>query len=204
MNANYCTSITYRSIIDLNQLVADRTHQRWMIPQSAQNSRLGTLQRLGANVHYRPIEHAAILFRRKRKDLHMRIPAKQKAALGDVFVGVVERENQDVGLGFLDRACEFALIPDFANHLDIGLVGDYCQDELPHQSWTVCNQNSHSFHEHHPRQNTSTPLRKLGQDSIAYSTAFHKEGYSVLICTIIVVLSVVLVQHERRKRTVRS
>jgi hypothetical protein len=39
---------------------------------------------------------------------------------------------------------------DFPNHLDIRLVGDHGQDEVAHQSWMVCNQNSHSFHERNP------------------------------------------------------
>jgi len=129
-----------------------RAYQRRPIPQRAQNSGFGTLQRFGANVHDCPIKQAAILFRRERDNLHPRIPAEQKATLGDAFVGVLERENQDVGLGLFDRLRQFALIMYFANHFDIGLVRDYGEDKLSHQSGTVCNQNSHSFHRRSPRQ----------------------------------------------------
>src|ERR1039458_8622042 len=110
-----------------------RAHQRWTIPQGAQNSSLGTLQRLGANVHSRPIEQAAILLRRERKNPHLRVPPKQKAALGDAFVGIIESENQDIGLGILDCFCELALLMDFTNDLDVGLVSDHGEHELPQQ-----------------------------------------------------------------------
>jgi hypothetical protein len=35
---------------------------------------------------------------------------------------------------------------DLTNYFDIRLVRNYGKDKLSHQSWTVCNQNSHSFH----------------------------------------------------------
>src|SRR5208283_49330 len=163
-----------RKTYHLFPLSVQRSNQRRTLPQGAQDSSLGALQRLSANIYSRPIEYSAILFRRERKDLHLRIPPKQKAALGDAFVGVVQRENQDVGLGFLDRFCELGLMLYFTNHLDIRLVSDDGEDKLPHQSWPVCNQNSYSLHEHTPKNPFYLVAR--GRTRFNYVLEQHREG----------------------------
>ena len=73
MNANAYLSVTYRQTCDLSQLTAYRTNQRRTLRSGAQNPSLGISQRLGANVYSCPIERSAILFRRERKDFHVRI-----------------------------------------------------------------------------------------------------------------------------------
>jgi hypothetical protein len=117
------TNFRFEDGIFLGISVMESIHQRWRFSQSAQDSGFGTLQGLGANVNHGPIEHSTVLFRRKRQNLHLRIPADEKTALGRTFVGVVQREYQYVGPGLLNRHGKFVLILDFANNLDVVLVG---------------------------------------------------------------------------------
>jgi hypothetical protein len=127
-------SCSYMSVMFKNKLrfkdgtllgisVMESTHQRWRFSQSAQDSGFGTFQGLRANVNNGPIEHSTVLFRRKRQNFHLRIPAYEKTALGSTFVSIAQRQYQYVGAGLLNGHGKFVLIPDFANNLNVALVG---------------------------------------------------------------------------------
>src|ERR1700683_697207 len=147
-NVSLYLSTLYERLRPSRRLIRCRTHSRGKIPQSAQDSSLGTLEWFGANIHGRPIEQPAILFRRKYENLHPRMPAQQKPALCGALVSVVEGEDQDVRPGFLNGVCQLILVLQLANHLDVRLVSDNGKDKITHQSWTVCHQHSQAFHGH--------------------------------------------------------
>ena len=44
----------------------------------------------------------------------------------------VERKNDNIRSYLLDRFVEITIVPDFADNLDVRLIGDRSHDEFPH------------------------------------------------------------------------
>src|SRR5579864_5584068 len=87
---------TYRDLCTNSHLHADDTDNRRYLSHGTQNSVLGTLQRLAADVDTGPVEKGTILFWSQCQDPHLGIAPQKKSVL-DRILSFIHRHYENIG-----------------------------------------------------------------------------------------------------------
>lgn len=114
--------------------------------ERAENPLFGSLHAVGMDIERCPVIDAEVSLRRQRENAHLRESLEERLAKKRLLVHVIERGNQDIRMGLLDTGLNLFFVLDFADNLDVRLVGNRRHQKLAHQARPICNEHSRFVH----------------------------------------------------------
>src|SRR5258708_15858237 len=97
------------------------------------------------NIERGPVVNDCVLLRRDCDDAHLRMLAEQLVTNAWPFAGLVERDDHEIGQGFLYALEDLRFLGDFPDNFNVGLIRKCREDEFAHQPRTICDEDPDRF-----------------------------------------------------------
>src|SRR5260370_3867086 len=92
-----------------------------------------------------PIINDVIVLRSNSDDAHLRMFTEKVVTDARSFPRPVERNDHKTWQGPVYGLNDFRFVGDLTDNFNVGLVGEGCENSLPHETGTVCHENPDGF-----------------------------------------------------------